>query len=96
MHETESEFVEKMEEMPHETESEFGESGGEALHEIKSDFTGAITADRGRGGGERLSSQRRKRRCRKRKKYPTCVGYFYMKTDFDVVCFQKVSRPKPF
>lgn len=37
--------------MPHETESEFGESGGEALHEIKSDFTGAITADRGRGGG---------------------------------------------
>lgn len=45
---------------------------------------------------ERLSSQRRKRRCRKRKKYPTQVGYFYMKTDFDVVCFQKVSRPKPF
>lgn len=41
--------------------------------------------------GERLSSQRRKRRCRKRKKYPTQVGYFYMKTDFDVVCFQKVS-----
>lgn len=37
--------------------------------------------------GERLSSQRRKRRCRKRKKYPTQVGYFYMKTDFDVVCF---------
>ena len=46
--------------------------------------------------GERLSSQRRKRRCRKRKKYPTQVGYFYMKTDFDVVCFQKVNRPKPF
>lgn len=46
--------------------------------------------------GERLSSQRRKRRCRKRKKYPTQGGYFYMKTDFDVVCFQKVSRPKPF
>ena len=46
--------------------------------------------------GERLSSRRRKRRCRKRKKYPTQVGYFYMKTDFDVVCFQKVSRPKPF
>jgi hypothetical protein len=46
--------------------------------------------------GERLSSQRRKRRYRKRKKYPTQVGYFYMKTDFDVVCFQKVSRPKPF
>lgn len=46
--------------------------------------------------GERLSSQRRKRQCRKRKKYPTQVGYFYMKTDFDVVCFQKVSRPKPF
>ena len=46
--------------------------------------------------GERLSSQRRKRRCRKRKKYPTQVGYFYMKNDFDVVCFQKVSRPKPF
>lgn len=46
--------------------------------------------------GERLSSQRRKRRCRKRKKYPTQVGYFYMKTDFDVVCFQKVSRPEPF
>ena len=46
--------------------------------------------------GERLSSQQRKRRCRKRKKYPTQVGYFYMKTDFDVVCFQKVSRPKPF
>lgn len=46
--------------------------------------------------GERLSSQRRKRRCRKRKKYPTQVGYLYMKTDFDVVCFQKVSRPKPF
>ena len=46
--------------------------------------------------GERLSSQRRKRRCRKRKKYPTQVGYFYMKTDFYVVCFQKVSRPKPF
>lgn len=46
--------------------------------------------------GERLSSQRRKRRCRKRKKYPTQVGYFYMKTDFDVVCLQKVSRPKPF
>ena len=46
--------------------------------------------------GERLSSQRRKRRCRKRKKYPTQVGYFYMKTDFDVVYFQKVSRPKPF
>lgn len=45
---------------------------------------------------ERLSSQRRKRRCRKRKKYPTQVGYFYMKTDFDVVCFQKVSRPEPF
>ena len=45
--------------------------------------------------GERLSSQRRKRRCRKRKKYPTQVGYFYMKTDFDVVCFQKVSRPIP-
>lgn len=40
-----------MEEMPHETESEFGESGGEALHEIMSDFTGAITADWGRGGG---------------------------------------------
>lgn len=46
--------------------------------------------------GGRLSPQRRKRRCRKRKKYPTQVGYFYMKTDFDVVCFQKVSRPKPF
>ena len=46
--------------------------------------------------GERLPSQRRKSRCRKRKKYPTQVGYFYMKTDFDVVCFQKVSRPKPF
>lgn len=46
--------------------------------------------------GVRLSPQRRKRRCRKRKKYPTQVGYFYMKTDFDVVCFQKVSRPKPF
>ena len=45
--------------------------------------------------GERLSSQRRKRRCRKRKKYPTQVGYFYMKTDFDVVCFQKVSRSIP-
>ena len=51
VHETKSELVEKMEEMPHETESEFGESGGEALHEIMSDFTGAITADRGRGGG---------------------------------------------
>lgn len=49
-HETKSELVEKMEEMPHETESEFGESRGKALHEIKSDFTGAITADRGRGG----------------------------------------------
>ena len=45
--------------------------------------------------GERLSSRRRKRRCRKRKKYPTQVGYFYMKTDFDVVCFQKVSCPIP-
>lgn len=45
-----SELVEKMEEMPHETESEFSESRGKALHEIESDFTGAITADRGRGG----------------------------------------------
>ena len=40
MHETKSELVEKMEEMPHETESEFGESGGEALHEIMSEFVG--------------------------------------------------------
>ena len=39
-HETESEFVEKMEEMPHETESEFGESRGKALHEIMSEFVG--------------------------------------------------------
>lgn len=59
-HETKSELVEKMEEMPHETESEFGESGGEALHEIKSDFTGAITADRGRGGGGLFFPVRRK------------------------------------
>lgn len=50
-HETESEFGESEGEALHETESEFVESGGEALHEIKSDFTGAITADRGRGGG---------------------------------------------
>lgn len=40
MHETKSELVEKMEEMPHETESEFGESGGEALHETESEFVG--------------------------------------------------------
>lgn len=59
-HETKSELVEKMEEMPHETESEFGESGGKALHEIKSDFTGAITADRGRGGGGLFFPVRRK------------------------------------
>ena len=74
-HETKSELVEKMEEMPHETKSEFGESrgkalheimsefvesGGEALHEIKSDFTGAITADRGRGGGGLFFPVRRK------------------------------------
>lgn len=74
-HEIMSELVEKMEEMPHETESEFGESGGEALHEtesefvesrgkalheIKSDFTGAITADRGRGGGGLFFPVRRK------------------------------------
>lgn len=49
----------------------------------------------GRGGGATFLAAA-KRRCRKRKKYPTQVGYFYMKTDFDVVCFQKVSRPKPF
>ena len=59
-HEIMSELVEKMEEMPHETESEFGESRGEALHEIKSDFTGAITADRGRGGGGLSFPVRRK------------------------------------
>lgn len=47
-----------------------------------------------RGGATFLAAA--KRRCRKRKKYPTQVGYFYMKTDFDVVCFQKVSRPEPF
>ena len=46
MHETKSELVEKMEEMPHETESEFGESGGEALHETESEF--------GESGGEAL------------------------------------------
>ena len=39
-HETKSELVEKMEEMPHETESEFGESRREALHEIMSEFGG--------------------------------------------------------
>lgn len=51
LHEIMSEFGESREKTLHETESEFGESGGEALHEIKSDFTGAITADRSRGGG---------------------------------------------
>ena len=50
-HETESEFGESGGEALHEIMSEFVESGGESLHEIKSDFTGAITADRGRGGG---------------------------------------------
>ena len=50
-HETKSEFVRSRGTGVHEIMSEFGESGGEALHEIKSDFTGAITADRGRGGG---------------------------------------------
>lgn len=40
LHEIESEFVEKMEEMPHETKSEFGESRGKALHEIMSEFVG--------------------------------------------------------
>ena len=46
MHETKSELVEKMEEMPHETESEFGESRGEAPHETESEF--------GESGGEAL------------------------------------------
>ena len=91
-----SELVEKMEEMPHETESEFGESGGEALHEImsefgesggealheiKSDFTGAITADRGRGGGGLFFPVRRKALRRK------CVGFFCIGPVLGGFCF---------
>ena len=81
-----SELVEKMEEMPHETESEFGESGGEALHEIKSDFTGAITADRDRGGGGLFFPVRRKALRAEDDHLPqieivTMVGAFYRLLD---------------
>lgn len=40
MHETKSELVEKMEEMPHETKSEFVRSRGTGVHEIMSEFVG--------------------------------------------------------
>lgn len=104
-HETKSELVEKMEEMPHETESDSAKAGERRC--TKSCRNSSVCGRRpprhcqrvrhrtAGERGERLSSQRRKRRCRKRKKYPTQVGYFYMKTDFDVVCFQKVSCPIP-
>ena len=40
MHETKSELVEKMEEMPHETKSEFVRSRGTGVHETESEFVG--------------------------------------------------------
>ena len=106
LHETKSEISWNREAWVHETKSEFVEGRGERC--TKSCRNSSVCGRRpprhcqrvrhrtAGERGERLSSQRRKRRCRKRKKYPTQVGYFYMKTDFDVVCFQKVSRPKPF
>lgn len=118
VHETKSEFVEKMEEMPHETESEFGESrgkalhetesefvesGGEALHEIKSDFTGAITADRGRGGGGLFFPVRRKALCAEDDHLPqieivAMVGAFYrlldMVHEFSMLRTRSVWRQK--
>ena len=61
MHETKSELVEKMEEMPHETESEFGESRGKALHETESEFVEKMEempheteSEFGESGGEAL------------------------------------------
>ena len=85
-HETESEFGESGGNALHETESEFGESGGEALHEIKSDFTGAITADRGRGGGG-LFSQCGVKPFAQKKIRRICVGFFCIGPVLGGFCF---------
>ena len=86
MHEIESEFGESRGKALHEIMSEFGESGGEALHEIKSDFTGAITADRDRGGGGLFFPVRRKALRAEDDHLPqieivTMVGAFYRLLD---------------
>ena len=107
MHETMSEFVESREVRAHETESEFVKSRGMSAHEIKSEFVGSREAfflslparlpSNSRGeGGDISSSGEKKWRCPEKKKVSgASVGYFRIKTDFDVVCFQKVSRPIP-
>ena len=106
-HEIKSEFVESKGVRAHETESEFAESRGMSAHEIKSEFVGLREAfflslparlpSNSRGeGGDISSSGEKKRRCPEKKKVSgASVGYFRIKTDFDVVCFQKVSRPIP-
>ena len=107
VHETMSEFVESRRVRTHETGSEFAESRGMIAHEIKSEFVGLREAfflslparlpSNSRGeGGDISGSGEKKRRCPEKKKVSgASVGYFRIKTDFDVVCFQKVSRPIP-
>lgn len=107
VHETMSEFVESRGVRAHEIKSEFAESKGMSAHEIKSEFVGlrgafflslpARLPSNSRGEGVDISSSgEKKRRCPEKKKVSgASVGYFRIKTDFDVVCFQKVSRPIP-
>lgn len=109
VHETMSEFVESKGKgvRAHETESEFVKSRGMSAHEIKSEFVGLREAfflslparlpSNSRGeGGDISSSGEKKWRCPEKKKVSgASVGYFRIKTAFDVVCFQKVSRPIP-
>lgn len=107
VHETMSEFVESKGVRAHGTESEFVKSRGMSAHEIKSEFVGlrgafflslpARLPSNSRGEGVDISSSgEKKRRCPEKKKVSgASVGYFRIKTDFDVVCFQKVSRPIP-
>ena len=107
VHETMSEFVKSRGVRVHETMSEFVESRGMSAHEIKSEFVGLREASslslparlpsNSRGeGGDISSSGEKKKRCPEKKKVSgASVGYFRIKTDFDVVCFQKVSRPIP-
>ena len=107
VHETMSEFVESRGVRAHEIKSEFAESRGMSAHEIKSEFVGLREAfflslpahlpSNSRGeGGDISSSGEKKRRCPEKKKVSDAsVGYFRIKTAFDVVCFQKVSRPIP-
>ena len=106
-HEIKSEFVESKGMSAHEIKSEFVKSRGMSAHEIKSEFVGLREASslllparlpsNSRGEGRDISSSgEKKRRCPEKKKVSgASVGYFRIKTSFDVVCFQKVSRPIP-